>query len=60
MEENGQLEIRVLPNGPIQIKGKFIFKDSSGNVFERNELLLCSCGGSQNMPYCDCSHKKAE
>lgn len=56
MENNDHMDIKVLPNGPMQIKGKFIFKESSGKTTHLNELLLCGCGESRNKPFCDCTH----
>lgn len=59
MEENHNTEIRILKDGPIEIKGEFIFKDSSGNITkEHKELFICRCGGSANKPFCDDTHKK--
>lgn len=59
MEDNHHTEIRILKDGPIEIKGEFIFKDSSGNITkEHKELFICRCGGSANKPFCDDTHKK--
>ena len=59
MENNQYTEIKILKNGPIEIKGEFIFKDSSGNTTkEYKELQICRCGGSGNKPFCDDTHKK--
>jgi CDGSH-type Zn-finger protein len=58
-KENSQApEIRILPNGPIMLKGNFSFRDSSGNITTgEQELYLCRCGGSKNKPWCDETHK---
>ena len=59
MENDQHAEIRILENGPIEIKGEFVFKDSSGKTTkEYKELFLCRCGGSANKPFCDDTHKK--
>ena len=59
MENNQYTEIKILKNGPIEIKGEFVFKDSSGNTTkEYKELQICRCGGSGNKPFCDDTHKK--
>jgi CDGSH-type Zn-finger protein len=51
-------EVRIIPNGPMILKGNFIFRDSSGKIITGDqEILLCRCGDSKNKPYCDCSHK---
>lgn len=54
-----QAEVRVQMNGPIMIKGRFRFRDSSGKITEGDqELYLCRCGGSASMPFCDDTHKR--
>jgi CDGSH-type Zn-finger protein len=51
-------EVRIVPNGPMILKGNFSFRDSSGKIIiGEQEILLCRCGDSKNKPYCDCSHK---
>jgi CDGSH-type Zn-finger protein len=59
-ESNKKLipEVRIMPGGPIILKGNFSFRDSSGKIINgEQEILLCRCGESKNKPYCDCSHK---
>ncbi len=59
-EDNGKKnpEVRIIQNGPMILKGNFSFRDSSGKIITgEQELLLCRCGESKNMPFCDCSHK---
>jgi len=52
-------EVRILKDGPIMIKGIFVFKDSSGKITRgEQELYICRCGGSSSKPYCDGTHKK--
>lgn len=52
-------EVRIEMNGPIVIKGRFRFRDSSGKITEgEQELFLCRCGGSSSMPWCDDTHKR--
>jgi CDGSH-type Zn-finger protein len=52
-------EVTVQKNGPILIKGRFRFRDSSGKITEgEQELYLCRCGGSASMPWCDDTHKR--
>jgi CDGSH-type Zn-finger protein len=51
-------EVRIQSNGPILIRGNFSFRDSSGKIITgEQELLLCRCGGSKTMPFCDDTHK---
>ena len=59
MESDYNTEIKILKDGPIEIKGKFVFKDSSGNISkEHKALYICRCGGSAGKPFCDGTHKK--
>lgn len=59
MEKNKTVEIEIQENGPIRIKGEFVFRDSSGVITrEYKEVLICRCGGSKNKPFCDDTHKK--
>jgi CDGSH-type Zn-finger protein len=59
VEKENQVEVKILKDGPINIKGDFIFRDSSGKTStEYKELDICRCGGSKNKPFCDGSHKK--
>jgi CDGSH-type Zn-finger protein len=53
------LEVKIIEDGPIEIKGDFIFINSAGKTStELNELYICRCGGSKNKPFCDETHKK--
>ena len=53
-----QPEAHVLRQGPIMLKGRFLFRESSGKVTEgEQEIYLCRCGGSKNKPFCDGTHK---
>lgn len=55
----GRPEVNILKNGPIRIKGRIRFRDSSGNITEgEQELYLCRCGGSASKPFCDGTHKR--
>ena len=57
------IEITVMPNGPLRVQGKgIVVKDPSGGVFDlagRETVSLCRCGHSQNKPFCDGAHKGA-
>jgi len=51
-------EVHILRQGPIMLKGRFVFKESVGKVTEgEQEIYLCRCGGSKNKPFCDGTHK---
>ena len=59
MENENKYQVNIIPNGPIQVTGKFILKDTTGKVTnELKEVFLCRCGGSKNKPFCDDTHKK--
>jgi CDGSH-type Zn-finger protein len=50
--------VQIMQNGPIILKGNFSFRDSSGKILTgEQEIRLCRCGESKNMPFCDCSHE---
>ncbi len=55
-------EVTITPtrNGPYHIKGKLRIEDWQGNLIEYDgdETWLCRCGGSQNKPFCDGTHRK--
>ena len=60
METKNEKEVILvaIPNGPLQVKGRFTFKDSDGNVLkDRDEIYICRCGGSSNKPFCDGTHR---
>ncbi|MBJ8068326.1 CDGSH iron-sulfur domain-containing protein [Bacillus cereus] len=53
-----KVQIKVNDNGSFRVTGDVELVDSQGNVFpEKPAFSLCRCGLSQNMPYCDASHK---
>lgn len=53
-----ETEIQVLPGGPLLVKGRIRLSAADGSVHsEEGNTALCRCGGSQNKPYCDGSHK---
>jgi len=51
--------IRVIPGGPLHVKGNFQLKGSDGQMLQVvEEVYLCRCGGSSTKPFCDGTHKK--
>lgn len=51
--------IRVLENGPLQVKGDFEMSDAYGTAYQtRNTVLLCRCGKSATKPFCDGAHAR--
>lgn len=58
VEVDGVLEILADTNGPLRLSGLFSIYDSSGTLrFRRQSASLCRCGGSQNKPFCDDTHR---
>ncbi len=53
----GVLKVKVNENGPYLLTGPMIIKDGSGNkAFQTEKALLCSCGLSEDKPFCDGKH----
>ena len=53
-------KVMVRNHGPLRIEGDFAIVDQDGNAFGlagRTMVSLCSCGHSENKPFCDGSHK---
>jgi uncharacterized Fe-S cluster protein YjdI len=46
------------PNGPLFLRGSVRITDSGGEVArEATRVALCRCGGSDNKPFCDGTHR---
>lgn len=59
MPEIIPVEIRVMPDGPLVIKGEFITIGTNGKELKKMKIAsFCRCGQSHNMPYCDGTHRK--
>jgi CDGSH-type Zn-finger protein len=56
-----QVTIRVLKNGPYEVKGQPTIIDYEGATYVSADeaVYLCRCGQSANKPFCDGTHKKA-
>ncbi len=64
-DENKQLNtmekiiVNVTENGPILIQGEVVIKKPDGSEDLKSKVTaLCRCGGSNNKPYCDGTHRK--
>lgn len=57
--EVSPVSVKIMPDGPIVIKGNFIFKygDKSKEVNE-SIISICRCGTSDHQPFCDGMHRK--
>lgn len=55
------LDVEILENGPIIIKGKLNITHPSGNKESKDKTTaFCRCGASANKPYCDGAHRKID
>ena len=55
------VEIKVKENGPLVVSGPITIVDAEGNEYalpEGSGYALCRCGGSENKPFCDGTHKR--
>lgn len=57
-----KVNVQILKNGPIIIRGDVTLKNAEGHDIELpslgGSLALCRCGGSKKKPFCDGEHKK--
>ncbi|MFH0761491.1 MAG: (4Fe-4S)-binding protein [Bacteroidota bacterium] len=52
-------EIMLIDKGPALIKGKFRLINQNWEIIETaDQIALCRCGCSKNLPYCDGSHRQ--
>lgn len=57
---NGPVNVRPVPNGPLQVTGNLEIVSGTGRTVNKVAAVsLCRCGHSKNKPYCDGSHKAA-
>jgi CDGSH iron-sulfur domain-containing protein 3 len=58
-EFKSQATVEIIDNGPIKITGSILIRDSKRDITDTlKEVLICRCGLSGRMPYCDGSHCK--
>ncbi|HUW07614.1 MAG TPA: CDGSH iron-sulfur domain-containing protein [Williamwhitmania sp.] len=58
-EKGISAEIKVPGHGPIKVYGNFeIFKEGKKLEFDGDSVEFCGCGRSENLPFCDGTHKK--
>ena len=52
--------IEIRPDGPYAVTGVETFRNGDGKpiVHAEQVMKLCRCGGSQNKPFCDGTHKR--
>ena len=57
---DGKITAVLIKNGPIKISGPVTIKNEEGNIiFQGTKALLCRCGSSKKMPFCDGSHGRS-
>ena len=55
------LNVEIMENGPILVKGKLNITLPSGSVESKDKTTaFCRCGASANKPYCDGAHRKID
>jgi CDGSH-type Zn-finger protein/uncharacterized Fe-S cluster protein YjdI len=55
---SASLTITPTLNGPLQCTGPLTLRGAAGHAKFEEATYLCRCGGSQNKPYCDGTHRK--
>jgi uncharacterized Fe-S cluster protein YjdI len=57
--QQSQTTVQVNKGGPYLVKGKFVFVGTDGKEeIKEGSVALCRCGGSNNKPFCDGTHRK--
>ena len=57
--QQSQTTVQVSKGGPYLVKGKFVFVGTEGKEeTKEGSIALCRCGGSNNKPFCDGTHRK--
>jgi uncharacterized Fe-S cluster protein YjdI len=52
-------EARIMEDGPLVLRGNFIIFDTDGKELRHLKMSsLCRCGRSNDLPYCDGTHRK--
>ena len=58
-EPEPETEVRVMPDGPLVVKGNFTIVSSTGGKLRQMKMVsFCRCGHSKKMPFCDGTHRK--
>ncbi|HBH50196.1 MAG TPA: hypothetical protein DDX98_16240 [Bacteroidales bacterium] len=53
------VEVRVMRDGPLVVRGEFKAIGADGKEMRKMKIVsYCRCGKSNNMPYCDGTHRK--
>ena len=57
MSAENKPTINPAPNGPYLVEGLESLQNRKGPLEAKPRMALCRCGGSQNKPFCDGTHK---
>ena len=59
-EEKEKLtEVKIMADGPIVVSGDFEIIGPKGQTYNKMKMIsFCRCGASNNMPFCDGTHRK--
>ena len=49
--------VQLMPGGPLVLKGLCEVVDEGGHSQKQKNVAFCRCTKSENLPYCDGSHK---
>ena len=53
------VEIQIMKDGPIVVTGRIKLTDDDGKEYKTFSITsFCRCGASNNMPFCDGTHRK--
>lgn len=58
MEKKPKTKIEIKPNGPLVLCGQLEITLADGQVKRMERVVICRCGQSGKMPYCDASHNR--
>jgi uncharacterized Fe-S cluster protein YjdI len=54
-----ETEARIMEDGPLVLKGNFRLIDTNGHELRHMKMTsLCRCGASNDLPFCDGTHRK--
>ena len=55
-KQNPEVEVKLIPGGPMIIKGGATVTDRSKTTVFNETVSFCRCKRSENYPYCDGTH----
>ncbi len=59
-EEKDVTEVKIMRDGPIVVMGDFEITGPNDESYNKMKMIsFCRCGSSNNMPFCDGTHRKS-